>query len=120
MKKTLVLGASPNPERYSFKAVTALKEHGYEVVPVGIRQGEIAGIPIQTDLPEPQDVHTVSLYIGPKRQPQYYDYILNKIHPKRILFNPGTENPELEALAKEKGIETERACNLVLLSLHTF
>ncbi len=120
MKKTLVLGASPNPERYSFKAVTKLKEHGYEVVPVGIREGEIAGIPIRTDLPEPDDIHTVSMYIGPKRQPQYYDYILNKIRPKRILFNPGTENPELEELAREKGIETERACNLVLLSLNAF
>ena len=119
-KKTLVLGASPNPERYSFKATTQLHAHGYEVVPVGIREGEIAGIPIRTDRPVPEDVHTVSMYIGPKRQPEYYDYILHQIKPKRILFNPGTENPELEALAQAEGIETERACNLVLLSLGAF
>jgi hypothetical protein len=116
MKKTLVLGASDNPARYSFRAAHMLKNHGHEVVPVGIRKGQVAGMDIHTDRPEAQDVDTVTLYVGPQNQPAWYDYILD-LKPKRILFNPGTENPELERLAQQRGIQTEEACTLVLLSI---
>lgn len=120
MKKTLVLGASPNPERYSFKAVVKLSNHGHEVIPVGLKSGLIEDKEIYTNMPIVDGIHTITLYIGPQNQPTYYDYIVNKIHPKRIVFNPGTENPELEQLAKQKGIETEVACTLVLLSLNEY
>ncbi|GAA4023884.1 CoA-binding protein [Hymenobacter glaciei] len=115
-KKTLVLGASDNPARYSFRAAHMLKNHGHDVVPVGIRKGEVAGMAIHTDRPQADDVDTVTLYIGPQNQPEWYDYILG-LKPKRILFNPGTENPELERLAQQRGIRTEEACTLVLLSI---
>ena len=116
MKKTLVLGASDNPERYAYRAAHMLKNHGHEVVPVGIRKGEVAGLPIRTDRPQEPDIDTVTLYVGPQNQPAWYDYILG-LQPKRILFNPGTENPELERLAQQRGIQTEEACTLVLLSI---
>ncbi|GAB3669629.1 CoA-binding protein [Hymenobacter agri] len=116
MKKTLVLGASDNPARYSFRAAHMLKNHGHEVVPVGIRKGEVAGMAIRTDRPLAADVDTVTLYVGPQNQPEWYDYILD-LKPRRILFNPGTENPELERLAQQRGIQTEEACTLVLLSI---
>lgn len=116
MKKTLVLGASDNPARYSFRAVHMLKNHGHEVLPVGIRKGQVAGLNIHTDRPQSPDVDTVTLYVGPQNQPGWYDYILD-LKPRRILFNPGTENPELERMAHERGILTEEACTLVLLSI---
>ena len=116
MKKTLVLGASPNPSRYSNIAVNRLTNHGHEVVPVGVREGEIAGIEIIKGRPEVECIDTVTLYLNPKRQEEYYDYIL-ALNPKRIIFNPGTENPELSRLAREQGIETEIACTLVQLSI---
>lgn len=116
MKKTLVLGASDNPARYSFRAANMLKQHGHEVVPVGIRQGQVAGQSIHTDRPPATDIDTVTLYVGPRNQPDWYDYILS-LKPRRILFNPGTENPELEELAQKQGIQTEEACTLVLLSI---
>lgn len=115
-KKTLVLGASDNPARYSFRAVQQLQRHGHEVVPVGIRKGEVAGLSIRTDRPAAGNVDTVTLYVGPQNQPAWYDYILD-LQPRRIIFNPGTENPELERLAQARGIATEEACTLVLLSV---
>lgn len=119
MKKTLVLGASPNPSRYSNIAVHRLDGKGHEVIPVGIRQGEIAGYSIQQGTPAFDDIDTITLYLNPERQKAYYDYILS-LQPKRIIFNPGTENMELIRLAKEKGIETEVACTLVLLSVEAY
>ncbi|MBC8081773.1 MAG: CoA-binding protein [Hymenobacter sp.] len=116
MKKTLVLGASDNPARYSFRAVHQLQNHGHEVIPVGIRKGQVAGLDIHTDRPATAAVDTVTLYVGPQNQPAWYDYILD-LHPKRIIFNPGTENPELARMAQAQGIETEEACTLVLLSV---
>ncbi|MEO1515314.1 MAG: CoA-binding protein [Bacteroidota bacterium] len=114
-KKTIVLGASINPARYSHAAVRKLIAQGFEVVPVGIREGHIGSLPIATGQPSIKDVHTVSLYLNPERQQEHYDYILS-LSPKRIIFNPGTENPELIRMAGMKGIETEVACTLVLLS----
>jgi len=115
VKKTLVLGATPNPSRFAHLATLRLQHYGHPVELVGIRKGDIAGIPIRHELLPLKDVHTVTLYLNPERQKPYYDYILS-IHPKRIIFNPGTENPELEALAEAQGIETLEGCTLVMLS----
>lgn len=119
MKKTLVLGASPNPERYAHRAVLALSRRGHEAVPLGIRQGEIAGIAIRQGRPAIPDLDTVTLYLGAERQRPYYDYLLS-LKPKRLIFNPGAENPELAQLAREHGIEPVEACTLVMLSIGTY
>lgn len=119
MKKTLVLGATPNPERYAYLATQRLTQYGHEAVPVGVRAGEIAGIQILAGKPEVEGVDTVTLYLGAARQPEYYDYILS-LRPRRIIFNPGTENPELMRLAQEQGIETVEGCTLVMLSIGAF
>ncbi|AMR26208.1 CoA-binding protein [Hymenobacter psoromatis] len=116
LMKTLVLGATDNPDRYAYKAVHSLKNHGHEVVPVGIRKGRVAGQAIHTDRPQEADIDTVTLYVGPQNQPNWYEYILS-LKPRRIIFNPGTENPELEQKAQAQGIMTEEACTLVMLSV---
>ena len=119
MKKTVVLGASPNPSRYSNQAVKRLTSSNIEVIPVGVRKGEIEGINILTETPFIEDVHTITLYLNPTRQEAYYDYILG-LKPKRIIFNPGTENPELIRLATAQNIEAEIACTLVLLAVNEY
>jgi predicted CoA-binding protein len=119
MKKTLVLGATPNPERYAYLATQRLTQYGHEAIPVGIREGAIDGIKIVPGKPDVEDVDTVTLYIGPARQPEYYDYILS-LQPKRIVFNPGTENPEFMQLAQDRGIETVEGCTLVMLSIGAY
>jgi predicted CoA-binding protein len=118
-KVTVVLGASPNPGRYSYLAVIKLMSHGHDVMPIGIREGEVNGVKIVKGTPFVKDVDTVTLYLNPERQKQYYDYILG-LHPKRIIFNPGTENQELEKLALDNGIEPMEACTLVLLSTRQY
>ena len=118
-KKTLVLGASLKRERYSNIATNRLVNHGHETVPVGLRAGQLAGQTILTGTPKVEEVDTVTLYLNPKRQVAYYDYILS-LQPKRIIFNPGTENPELIALAQQAGIEAEIACTLVLLATDVY
>lgn len=118
-KRTLVLGASTNPARYSNRAVGMLLEKGIEPVPVGIKNGNIEGIPILNGEPKLEDVHTVTLYLNPERQKAYYDYILS-LQPKRIIFNPGTENPELIRLARENDIEVEIACTLTMLAVGNY
>ncbi|MBL7827931.1 MAG: CoA-binding protein [Saprospiraceae bacterium] len=119
MKKTIVLGATPNPERYANMAVRRLLQHGHEVTPVGIKTGTINGLEILQGMPMVENVDTVTLYVGPERQPAYYDYLL-ELHPKRIIFNPGTENEELAKLAEKNGIETIEACTLVMLSINAY
>lgn len=114
--KTLILGATPNPERYAYRVAHRLVASEHEIVNVGIKKGEVAGIPILNGHPEVEAVDTVTLYVGPRNQPPYYDWLLNTIKPRRIIFNPGTENPELVKLAREAGIEAEIACTLVLLA----
>lgn len=118
-KTTVVIGASPNTDRYSYKATLSLQNHGHTVYPVGLRKGIINGLEIITDKPALKDIDTVTLYVGPDNQPYWYEYILS-LKPKRIIFNPGTENPELEKMAADKGIETEEACTLVLLSIKQY
>lgn len=114
-KKTLVLGASLKADRYSNMAVNRLKQSGHEVVAMGLKQGTINGVPIDTDLMPYKDLDTVTLYLNPKNQVSYYDYILS-LNPKRVIFNPGTENSELYNILKMNDIDFEVACTLVLLS----
>lgn len=113
---TLVLGASPNPDRHAYKAVERLRAQDYPVIAVGKRPGRVAGVEIQTEWPAPGTVDTVTLYVGPQSQPPFYDALL-RLRPRRVIFNPGTENPELLRLAEASGIATEQACTLVLLAL---
>ena len=115
-KKTVIVGATPNQSRYAFLAANMLREYDHDVVPIGIKQGEVAGKEILDIRKKPaiKDVDTVTLYIGPRHQPEWYDYLLS-LKPKRIIFNPGTENEEFEQLAESRGIETTEACTLVLL-----
>lgn len=118
-KPTAIIGASPKPERYAYMATSRLKKHGHPVFPVGIHEGEIEGVKIITDKLQLKDIHTVTLYVGPQNQPAWVDYILS-LNPKRIIFNPGTENPEFEKKATEKGIECIEACTLVMLSIDQY
>jgi uncharacterized protein len=116
-KKTVILGATENRTRYAFVAAEMFAERSIPFIPIGIKKGEIFGKQILDlkEKPEIEGVHTITLYIGPHNQVEWYDYI-NSLKPKRIIFNPGTENPELMELAKKNGIEVCIACNLVLLS----
>jgi len=114
-KKTLVLGASDNPQRYSYLAVNRLRSKGHPVVAIGKKPAKVADVDVDTEQKDFPEVDTVTLYLNPRTQQQYYDYILS-LHPKRIIFNPGAENPELERLARANGIEPMEACTLVLLS----
>ena len=113
--KTLVLGASTDPSRYANRAIKLLRAHNHEVVAVGLDEGNVAGVDILHDMPANEPVDTVTLYLNPKRQAAYYDKIM-QLKPRRIIFNPGTENSELVKLAAQNGIETEEACTLVLLN----
>lgn len=115
----MVIGASENPERYSNKAIRRLTEYKHEVIAIGLRTGSTGGVKITTGKPVVENIDTVTLYLNPRRQREYYDYIL-QLQPKRIIFNPGAENAELERAASEKGIETIEACTLVMLSTNTF
>lgn len=117
----MVLGATTNSTRYAYIAAHRLKEAGHAIVPVGIKQGELAGEQI-LDLrqhPPVEGVDTITLYIGPQNQPDWYDYILG-LRPRRIIFNPGTENRELMELAAQQDIEVEAACTLVMLSVGSY
>ncbi|MBN8854789.1 MAG: CoA-binding protein [Sphingobacteriales bacterium 50-39] len=114
-KKTLVLGASNNPQRYSYLAVNRLRSKGHPVVAIGKKQVRVADVDIDTEKKDFPAVDTVTLYLNPGAQQEYYDYIL-RLHPRRIIFNPGAENPELEQLAKDHDIVPVEACTLVLLS----
>jgi predicted CoA-binding protein len=119
MKKTLVIGASGNPQRYSYKAVKLLSNYQHEVLALGIKDGEIGDIKIKTKKKDFKNIHTITLYINPKRQKEYYDYIIN-LQAKRIIFNPGTENNELAKLAQDKKIEVVFNCTLVMLNSGDF
>jgi uncharacterized protein len=114
-KKTLVLGASPNPARYSYLAVNKLARYNHPVIGIGRRKGMVGDVEINTDQEPLTDIDTITLYLNPQNQKQYYDYILS-LKPKRIIFNPGTENPELYKLARENNIQVLEACTLVMLS----
>lgn len=114
-KKTLVLGASPNPARYSYLAVQRLRAHQHPVVAIGKRTGQVADVALTKEKLSENDIDTVTLYLNPKNQVEYYDYILS-LHPRRIIFNPGTENDELIEKARASNIQPVIACTLVMLS----
>lgn len=118
-KKTLVIGASEKPERYSNKAIRKLLQYGHPVEAIGARPGKVEGVQYGKELLDFQGIDTVTLYLNAKRQKDYYDYLL-KLHPRRVIFNPGTENPELAHLLKAAGIQPVEACTLVLLSTQQY
>jgi len=120
-KKTVIVGASENQSRYAYKAAVMLDEYGVDFVPVGIRPGAVLGRPIcaLADRPTIEHVHTITLYINPKNQREWYDYFF-QLHPKRVIFNPGTENAELEEALEEQGIDVVQGCTLVMLRSHQF
>ena len=118
-KKTLVLGASDNPSRYSYLAVNRLRSHGHRVVAIGKKNAIVADVPIEKEKKDWNGVDTITIYLNPFHQPQYYDYILS-LKPKRIIFNPGAENDELADLAAKNGITPVEACTLVLLSTNQY
>lgn len=117
--KTLIIGASTNPDRYSYKAAERLLQHGHEIHLLGARVGELFQHPIEKEPLPYEDVDTVTLYVGVAHQPGYYDYILS-LKPRRVIFNPGTENPAFESLLRSEGVEPVEACTLVLLATGGF
>ncbi len=121
LKKTVIIGATTNQSRYAYLVASMLHEYKIDFVPVGIKVGEVFGKEILNIATKPMitDVHTVTLYIGPQHQPEWYDYIIS-LNPKRVIFNPGTENEEFEKILQEKSIDTLEACTLVLLRSNQF
>ena len=116
MKMTLVIGASEKPQRYSNIAIHRLRNYGHEVNAIGLRAGKVADVSIDTGKPVFNGIDTVTLYINPSRQEEFFDYIVS-LKPKRVIFNPGTENPDFENRLAITGIRVEEACTLVLLSI---
>lgn len=121
MKKTLVVGATPHSHRYAYMAALRLENSGHETLNIGIRKGQVNGQEIINlrEKPALQDIDTITLYINPMWQQEWGDYLLS-LNPKRIIFNPGTENPDLAQKAKNQGIEVEFGCTLVMLSADTY
>jgi len=118
-KKTLVLGASTKPDRYAYLVITKLVEKGHSVLAIGQNAGEVAGVKIQTKAIPLKNIDTITLYLNPTRQRDYYNYILES-KPKRVIFNPGTENPEFYQLLELNNIKVEKACTLVLLTTNRY
>lgn len=118
-KKTLVLGASPKAYQYSHKAVQQLLHHGHPVEAIGRSPFQLDTVEVKTGTPPFEDIHTVTLYLNKDRQKEYEDYILS-LKPKRIIFNPGAENPEFFQRAEQEGVEAIEACTLVMLSVGTY
>ena len=119
MKRTVVIGASPNPQRYAYRATMELQRHGHEVIPVGLREGTIGKAEIRTDRPLIEGVDTISLYVGPQHQEAWLNYIL-ALKPHRVILNPGTENAELINTLDEHQIKWEEACTLRLLTIGAY
>ena len=118
-RTTLVIGASEKPERYAYKAVKMLQEHGFKLIAFGLKPGCIGNVLIQTTFPEKTEIDTVTLYVGPERQATLIPEII-ALKPRRIIFNPGTENPDFIKLAQDADIETVIACTLVLLATESY
>jgi predicted CoA-binding protein len=119
LTKTLVIGASENPDRYSYKAISMLRMYGHQVVALGLKAGRVADVDFITEKEPLSDIETVTLYVGPQNQPQYQDYII-ALQPKRVVFNPGTENPVFAEQLKKVAIEPIEACTLVMLSTEQY
>lgn len=118
-KKTLVVGASLNPNRYSNIAIKRLTDKGIETAAIGLREGKVFNAIIDTERKDFEDINTVTLYLNPKRQEEYYNYIIG-LKPERVIFNPGTENMEFIKLLEENNIDSEIACTLVMLSTNQY
>jgi predicted CoA-binding protein len=118
-KKTLVLGASSKPDKYAFKAISMLVDKGHTVIAIGQNTGEVAGVKIYTKAIPVKNIDTVTLYLNAKRQKEYYNYII-EAKPKRVIFNPGTENPEFYQLLELNNIKSEVACTMVLLTTNQY
>lgn len=118
-KKTLVLGASLNSSRYSNIAIKRLVSYNQPTVALGLRNGEVEGVKIETEKVPFQDIDTVTLYLGPPRQEEYYEYVVS-LNPVRVIFNPGTENPEFYQILRQNNIEVEVACTLVMLGTNQY
>ncbi|WP_223033876.1 CoA-binding protein [Hanstruepera marina] len=118
-RKTLVFGASLKPNRYSHYAIQRLVANKHKVVAFGMKSGDVSGVTIDTELINYNNIDTVTLYLNPKRQEAYYDYIIS-LKPKRVIFNPGTENPAFYTLLRENNVNFEVACTLVLLSTNQY
>ncbi len=118
-KKTLVLGATTKTDRYAYRAINMLVQKGHTVLAIGQNTGEVAGVKIQTKAVPVKNIDTVTLYLNPTRQRDYYNYII-EAQPKRVVFNPGTENPELYQLLELNNIKAEVACTLVLLATNQY
>ena len=118
--RVIVLGASPNPERYSNKAVNLLLEYNHEVFPVGIKKGKINELKIINTKQKINKIHTITIYLSAENQIEYYDYIIKKIQPSRVIFNPGTENKDFINKLNENNIETIEHCTLVMLNNNIF
>lgn len=114
-KLTLVIGATENEARYANMAIKRLRKYNHPVVAIGLRQGKVEDVSFSPELLPFEDVDTVTLYVGPKNQTMYFEYITKVIQPKRVIFNPGTENPALEEELRIANIDYEHACTLVLL-----
>ncbi|MBP6431921.1 MAG: CoA-binding protein [Ferruginibacter sp.] len=118
-KKTLVIGASTNTERYSYLAINKLLLYKHEVVAIGLKQGKIQSVAIETELIPFENIDTITLYINPTHQKKFYEYIL-ALKPKRVIFNPGTENEAFNTILQQNGIITNNACTLVMLSTYSY
>ncbi len=118
-KTTAVFGSSVKPSRFSYKAIHKLRENGHPVYALGLREGRVADVVIQKGMPELKDVHTVTMYLGPQNQTEYYEYI-QSLKPKRVIFNPGTENAEFAKALKDNGVEVVEYCTLVMLDMDMF
>lgn len=119
MKKSLVLGASTKPERYAYKCIVMLRRRDFETVAVGRREGTVEDVEITTEKADFKNIHTVNIYLSAKNLKEYEHYIL-QLKPKRVLFPPGTENPEFEKCLDAENISHERACPLVMLSTGSY
>ncbi|MCF8362326.1 MAG: CoA-binding protein [Prolixibacteraceae bacterium] len=119
MKRTLILGASTKPERYSYKAAQKLLNHGHPIEMIGRKEDVLFDNTIKAEKIKIDNLHTVTLYLSPRFQAEYYDYILG-LNPKRVIFNPGTENPEFQQMLSDNNIEYENACTLVLLATNSY
>ena len=120
-KKTVIVGATPNPSRYAYLAANMLTDYGHPIIPLSIKRGTVAGVDLLDLRQKPvlEDIDTVTLYIGPAHQAEWYDYLLS-LQPQRFIFNPGTENSEFFQLIREQEIEVVQGCTLVMLRTGTY
>ena len=118
-KKTLVIGASQNPERFSYMAIRKLKYNNIPVVAMGLREGEVFGVSIEKPYSKFVDIHTITIYIGPRNLPQFHDYIMN-LNPKRVIFNPGTEDRKFQERLEQAGVEVVEGCTLIMISSNQY